>query len=443
MSFNLMEAAKGLFTNDLVSKASAYLGESEGGITKAIAGILPSVLGGIADKSGSNEGANIVAGLAQEQHSGGVLDSLSNFFGNESGSLLNKGAGLLSGLFGENKLGMLTNLISGFSGAKSTSITSLLSMAAPAVLGFLGKHAAENNLNAGGLAAMLSSQKSNITAALPQGLNLGSVFNSFAAPAEAAANTVKAAPSPAAAHHAEVAAEAPGNGLKWLLPLLLLALAAMAVLYFVKGCNNDAAGGAHNGHDSTQHEATHAGATDKPTEGGSTATAGKLDSLGNYIYDLGETITLTLPNNGGELKVGKNSTEAKLVAFLNDKNAAIDTAKGNWFELTNVRFKKGSADLTDESMEQLKNMVAISKAYPTAVFKLGGYTDNTGPAAVNVALSQKRADAVAAMVKKLGAAASAIAGAKGYGPEHPICPENNTPECQAQNRRVAVNVKAK
>jgi OmpA-OmpF porin, OOP family len=442
MSFNLMEAAKGLFTDDLVSKASAYLGESEGGISKAIAGILPSVLGGITDKSGSNEGANIVAGLAQEQHSGGVLDSLGNFFGNESGSLLNKGAGLLSGLFGENKLGMLTNLISSFSGAKNTSITSLLSMATPALLGFLGKHATENNLNAGGLATLLSSQKSNITAALPEGLNLGSVFNSFSAPTEAAGHTVKAA-APLVAHHYEAPAAEPGNGLKWLLPILLLALIAMAVLYFVKGCNSDTSGGAHSGHDSAQHDANHAGAMDKPAEGGAKAAAGKLDSMGNYIYDLGETVTLTLPNNGGELKVGKNSTEAKLIAFLNDKNAAIDTAKGNWFELTNVRFKKGSADLTDESMEQLKNMVAISKAYPTAVFKLGGYTDNTGSAAGNVALSQKRADAVAAMVKKMGAAASAIEGAKGYGPEHPICPENNTPECQAQNRRVAVNVKAK
>jgi OmpA-OmpF porin, OOP family len=440
MSFNLMDAAKGLFTSDLVSKASAYLGESENGVTKAIAGILPSVLGGIADKSGSNEGANMVSSLAQEQHGNGILGNLGNFFGNESGGLLNKGAGLLSGLFGDNKMGMLTNLISGFSGAKTTSITSLLSMAAPALLGFLGKHASENNLNAGGLAAMLGNQKSNIAAALPAGLNLGSVFNSFSAPAEAAKSTVKAA-----AGHAEATAEKAGSGLKWLLPLLLLALAAMAVLYFWRGCNKDAAGGGHDGHDSTstQHDTTHTGGIDKPTAGGTTTVAGKLDSMGNFVYDMGEMVTLTLPNNGGELKVGKNSTEAKLVAFLNDKNAMIDTAKGNWYEFTNVRFKKGSADLTEESMDQLKNMVAISKAYPTAAFKLGGYTDNTGSVAGNVALSQKRADAVAAMIKKLGAAASAITGTKGYGPEYPICAANNTPECQAQNRRVAVNVKAK
>jgi outer membrane protein OmpA-like peptidoglycan-associated protein len=93
-------------------------------------------------------------------------------------------------------------------------------------------------------------------------------------------------------------------------------------------------------------------------------------------------------------------------------------------------------------MVQLKNMVAIAKGYPAAQFKLGGYTDNTGSAAGNIALSQKRADAVASMLVKLGASAKSFAGAKGYGPEWPIA-DNTTPEGRAQNRRVAVNVKAK
>jgi OmpA-OmpF porin, OOP family len=445
MSFNLIDAAKGLFSNELVSKASAYLGESENGVTKAISGILPGLLGGIADKAGSNEGANIVSNLAQEQHGSGILGNLGNFFGAEGGGLLNKGAGLLSGLFGDGKLGMLTNLISGFSGTKSASVSSLLSMAAPAVLGFLGKHASENNLNAGGLASLLSSQKANIAAALPAGLNLSSVFGGFSGAASGIASNVQSAASHAS-HHASEAVEKAGGGLKWLLPLLLLALAAAAVLYFWRGCNKEGAAGGHGSdHDSThQHGTTPAtGGGDKTADGGTTAAAGKVDSLGNFIYDLGETITLNLPNGAGELKVGKNSTEAKLVGFLSDANATVDTVKGNWFDFTNVRFQTGSANLTDESMTQLRNLVAISKGYPTAVFKFGGYTDNTGTEASNIALSQKRAEAVLATVKKLGAAATALAGgAEGYGPKHPIG-DNNTPEGKAQNRRVSVRVKSK
>jgi OmpA-OmpF porin, OOP family len=439
MSFNLIDAAKGIFTNELVNKASSYLGESESSVTKAISGILPSVIGGIADKSASTEGANTIAGMAQEQHSSGILDSIGSFFGNEGGGLLNKGAGLLGNLFGDNKMGILTSLISSFSGIKSASATSLLSMAAPAVMGFLGKHAADNNLNAGGLASMLGSQKDNIAAALPQGLNLGSVFNSFSGAAGNAVSSVKSAAG-SAAGYADDAVEKTGSAMKWLLPLLLLALAAAAVLYFWRGCNKTDAGASHDGKDTIKVEGT---TPPVNTKDATTAPMGTIDSSGNFVYNEGEIITLDLPNNGGQLKVGKNSTEAKLVGFLNDKNAMIDTAKGNWFEFTNVRFKTGSSDLTDESMTQLKNLVSISKAYPTAVFKFGGYTDNTGAAASNVALSQKRADAVLAMVKKLGGGATSVAGgAKGYGPEFPIG-DNNTAEGKAQNRRVAVNVKAK
>jgi outer membrane protein OmpA-like peptidoglycan-associated protein len=93
-------------------------------------------------------------------------------------------------------------------------------------------------------------------------------------------------------------------------------------------------------------------------------------------------------------------------------------------------------------MQQLKNFVAISKAFPTATFKVGGYTDSTGSDQVNVALSQKRSDIVAATVVKLGASTASIVGSKGYGKEWPIA-DNSTKEGQAQNRRVAVNVKSK
>ncbi len=40
MSFNLVDAAKGLFTNEMIGKASSYLGESESGISKALSGII-------------------------------------------------------------------------------------------------------------------------------------------------------------------------------------------------------------------------------------------------------------------------------------------------------------------------------------------------------------------------------------------------------------------
>jgi outer membrane protein OmpA-like peptidoglycan-associated protein len=228
--------------------------------------------------------------------------------------------------------------------------------------------------------------------------------------------------------------------MKFLLPLLLLAAAAIAAWYFFgKGCNKGADVVA-DGHDTTITKTEEVVTDVKNTV---VSAAGTLDSLtGNFNYNLGKMITIDLPNGAGKLEVGENSTENKLYKFLSDAGSTIDSVKGNWFEFTNVRFKTGGSEITNESMTQLKNMVAITKAYPTAQFKLGGYTDNTGSAAGNIALSQKRADAVAAMLTKLGANTKSITGAKGYGPEWPMA-DNATPEGRAQNRRVAVNVKSK
>jgi OmpA-OmpF porin, OOP family len=432
MSFNLIDAAKQIFSSDLVSKASSYLGESEGGISKAISGIIPSLLGGIADKASSSEGASHVASLAQEADHSGLLSQASAFAGSDDGGLLSKGAGMLSGLLGDNKTSMLGGLLSQFAGVKSSSITSLLGMAAPALLGLIGKHASGNNLDAGGISSFLSSQKSNIAAAMPAGLDLGSLFGSFSG-----AKTPEVV-SHATNHFKEEATEKKGGAMGMLLPLLLLVLAGAAAWYFFKdGCKKKV--------DTSEVTAAidTAGSTIKENATAALqAIAGKLDSVsGDFVYDLGENVTLDLPD-GAKLTVGKNSTEYKLVSFLNDKSALLDTVKGNWFEFTNVRFKTGGSEITEASMDQLNNMVAIAKGFPAAQFKVGGYTDNTGNPAANIALSQKRADAVSAMLKKLGVAAAALTGAKGYGQEWPLA-DNGTAEGRAQNRRVAVNVKAK
>lgn len=440
MSFNLVDAAKGLFSNELIGKASAYLGETESGISKAISGIVPSLLGGVADKATSSaDGAATVEHIAREADDSAFLGNLGSFFDNDGSGSLNKGSGLLHNLFGDAKSSLVSSLISQFAGVKTSSSNSLLNMAAAAILGMLGRHAKSNNLDASGLASMLSSQKSNIMNAMPAGLNLGSVFTGWGGghiteARETAHATTQHAHAHSTHHHDD---DNGGGGLKFIFPIILLALLGSAVWYFTKdGCRS-------NGHDDSATTTGHTDTTMLHDTNTSSMAAGRLDTAsGDFIYDAGETMTIQLPNNGGSMMVGKNSTEYKLVRFLNDANVAVDSVKGNWFEFTNVRFDKGGSNVTTESLAQLRNLVTISKAYPNATFKIGGYTDNTGNAASNLSLSQKRADAVAARLKELGIAAAAITGAEGYGQEWPIA-DNSTPEGQAQNRRVAVNVKSK
>jgi K(+)-stimulated pyrophosphate-energized sodium pump len=169
----------------------------------------------------------------------------------------------------------------------------------------------------------------------------------------------------------------------------------------------------------------------------------KLDANGNYIYDLGENTTFKLPS-GQEIKVGKLSSEFKLFSFLSDAKSVVDTDKSKgWISLDRTYFVTGKSELTESSKEQVANIAAILKAYPTAKIKLGGYTDSSGPIDFNNKISMDRASFVKTQLEAAGVPAGSIEKAEGYGPLHPICEANDTPECQAQNRRVDIRVTVK
>lgn len=146
-------------------------------------------------------------------------------------------------------------------------------------------------------------------------------------------------------------------------------------------------------------------------------------------------------SSGFELKANPDGVEAHLVEFLQDASKQVD--KTTWFDFDRLAFQTGKAELdADKSKDQLANITEILRAFPTTKLKIGGYTDNTGPAAANKEISTKRAEAVVAALVANGIAKDRLE-AEGYGPEHPACPANDTEECKAKNRRIAIRVTAK
>ncbi len=415
MSFNLMDAAKGLFTSELLGKASSFLGESEGGISKAMTGIVPTVLSGLVSKTSTHEGAGAVAHMVDEQSNAGILGNLGGFFGNDGGGLLNKGAGLLSSLFGGKSDG-ITSLISNFAGVKSSTATSLLSMALPAVLGLIGKHTSGGG--ASGIASLLSSQKDNIAAAMPAGLNLSSILGG----AGPSVSNVAPAAKATATHYAEEAVEKTGGGaMRFLLPLLLLAAAAMGAYYFFN----------KNKGDDTEKATTTVTETPKDTSIPAPTMVGGKESLKVKLAD------------GTEIDAFKGGVEDKLVAFLstNWKALGADSLKKIWYDFDNLNFDLGKSTITTESMGQVKNLAAILKAYPDAKIKVGGYTDKKGDAAGNKKLSQSRADAVIAALKGLGSNAAQLLGGEGYGSQFATVAAEASDEERRKDRRTAVSVR--
>lgn len=439
MSINIVDLVKNYVSNELVSKAGSFLGESEGGVSKAVSGLIPTLLGGLMNKATASEaGANEVYETSKAANDGGLLGNLGSLFGNAD--ILSKGTGLFNGLFGGSSNSII-DAIANFAGIKSSSSGSLISMLLPLITGILGKKAADDNIGSSGLASFLGEQKANIQSALPAGLgSIGSLLGLGGSTVSSARETIEELHEPAAPAHSYVedSSEKSGGGMKWLLPLLLVAALGLLIWFLTKGCNNT---------DGTVVDGDTVAVTDgadtlSATMPSATASGSYDSTTGNYIYDVGADKEITLAD-GTKIMVGENSTEAKLFNFLSDAGSAVDADKSKgWITLDRVYFETGKSVLTQESQNQLKNIAAILKNFSTATVKMGGYTDNTGAADLNVKLSGDRAKIAADELVKLGVAAASVA-SEGYGPEHPICAANDTPECKAQNRRVDIRVTAK
>jgi outer membrane protein OmpA-like peptidoglycan-associated protein len=398
---NLLDSVTGLITPDLVGKAASFLGESESGVTKALGGIAPAVLQGIIGSAGKDGGAGILD-MAKQAAGSGILDNLGGLFGSENSSMMSLGANLLSGLFG-GKSNMLASLISGFSGIKTSSSNSLLSALAPMALGLVGKHVLSNGLSAGSLLSFLSGQKDTVAKAIPAGLNLSGIFDDGASKVK---ETVASYRDP----------EPAGGMPKWLMPLLLLVLGALALWYFLKGCN-----------DQTETVVTPVETELKPAE--PVAAAPARESMKVKLI------------NGVELDAFKGGVEDRLVTCIND--AACVPGKDLWFDFDDINFEMASAVITAESMRQVKNIAEILKAYPGLKLKIGGYTDKTGDDAVNKKLSQERADAVSAAIVTNGGNASQLEKAEGYGSAFAKFPADASDEERKADRRISVSVRAK
>ena len=420
MALNIIDLIKGQLGPALITQAASTLGESESGISKAISGLLPAVIGGMANNADKPGVLDAITGAASSGMLGNLLggSSINSFITN-----------VLTAIFGD-KIGGLVNSISTFAGVSNSTSSSLLNMVTGATLGSVGKYAADNNLGASGVSSLLSDQKGIVSSLLPAGLSLASlgVGDMFGAPEMEnvkvtsfdqpkvevnRGGNVHTTPTP------ENNNNEGGSIWKWLLPLLLLGLAAWFLWKQF----------------------------DKPAEQQTATNEIVADSTADMVNDSAMMVTpvkevTDIDLNGKMIKGYANGMEASMIEFLKSdgyKNATDDAAlKDTWYNFDNVNFKMGSATEIEAGSEgQVQNLAAILKAYPDAKIKIGGYTDITGDAAKNKVLSQQRADFIKTELGKLGVAAQ-VEGAEGYGSEFAKVPATASDDERAVDRKMAV-----
>ncbi|QYK42748.1 MAG: OmpA family protein [Paracoccaceae bacterium] len=104
-----------------------------------------------------------------------------------------------------------------------------------------------------------------------------------------------------------------------------------------------------------------------------------------------------------------------------------------------ILFATDSAALRPDLRNDLGTVARSLNRYPDSVVQVIGHTDNTGTAAYNYDLSQRRAGAVAAELRSNGVPGARIQ-AFGRGFDQPVA-SNATVEGRAQNRRVEIIIR--
>lgn len=425
MLADILNYLDALFSGEMLNKAGMLLGEPETDIRNAVKKVLLSLVDAGFAKTTIEGGAAGLMEKATNSYQAGILENPAGFLSGTDSTRMDQGRALAAEYLDGNRFAQLSASVSRATGIKAGSAASLTGMAVSLFLAAIGKYAAERQLDASTLAGIFESERMS----LPESFKTGTLQD----------NKTGGTTNKIVINQTHVMKKVNWNVSSIIGYAILLAMLAVFAGYAFKSCYNSSYAEEHAVSEEPMNHENH---EQHSAETKSSNTKGVLDTLsGDFNYDQGVIQNIELPG-GAKISAGMNSTEYKLVQFLNDSTKKVDTLNGTWFEFTNVHFKKGGSELTDASAEQLKNMVAIANAYPSAKFKFGGYTDSTGTDGVNLPLSQKRAEAVQAMVIKLGAKPTSILGAKGYGKQWPIA-DNGTKEGQAMNRRVSVNVKAK
>jgi peptidoglycan-associated lipoprotein len=110
--------------------------------------------------------------------------------------------------------------------------------------------------------------------------------------------------------------------------------------------------------------------------------------------------------------------------------------------LSDAFFDYDSSALRNDARTVLKTDAAWLEKWRTTAIRVDGHCDERGTAEYNLALGQRRAQAVQAYLVSLGVDSKRIL-VNSLGKESPFCTSANNDSCWSQNRRGHFSVTAK
>ena len=138
----------------LIDKASSNTSEDKDKVTSVLGMALPLILGAMKSNTKEPQGAeNLNQALQSEKHNGDLLNNLEN---KNSEDLIGEGDKILNHVLGSKKVSV-NKTIAATLNIEETTVSKILEMAAPVVMGLLGKQKRKDKVGASGLTGLLNS----------------------------------------------------------------------------------------------------------------------------------------------------------------------------------------------------------------------------------------------------------------------------------------------
>lgn len=135
---------------------------------RAVTDITALLTGALANNASKKRGVRSLSDALKKDHDGRILDDLSSYIDNYQQS---SGDGILSHVLGNNRRAVEQGL-SQKNGLDINTISRLLTLAAPIILGLLGKTQRQNGLDLGGLSSLLGNEQNQAKDISPEALDI-------------------------------------------------------------------------------------------------------------------------------------------------------------------------------------------------------------------------------------------------------------------------------
>ena len=350
MAVNLLTYLSDQFTTSVNDQLAGRLGESPGPIGKAVNAIIPTVLGGLAQRtqtvSDADEIVTILRNTTYDDAATPLDIAQVTDTAGETQTAISSGSSFIEKLL-PNRADEVAGAVAQHSGINRVSAHSLMNLVGAALAGTLGRQTRDNGLTGLNLSTLMAGQLANIKAATPAALAQLTGFDKLKLPDETGEaqriTTFSGTPvNPDIPKSPLVERERENiSWLRW----AMIAVGALILFLIIQKCRQPqtATDGAYTDTtartepDAREDTSATARASAEAVNGSPAGSEpGGPASLGND-----KSVDVNLPG-GRRLRVAENSFNANLAQFLAGKDRPLPRT----FTFENLTFETGSARIT-------------------------------------------------------------------------------------------------